>query len=125
MQRTSFPVCTGTTVWVESLNQRRNAKGEREINAWPGTITKIGRKYFYVKVGAHEEKFDLATLQHQDDTYGPQYRLWANESAFQEWLSAEKKWNSIKQAISENYPQNLSCKQIQLIYEAVQKAGLL
>lgn len=125
MQTTSFPVCTGTTVWVESLDRRRNAKGERKINACPGTITKIGRKYFYVKVGTYEEKFDLATLQHQDDTYGPQYRLWASESAFQEWLSAEEKWNSIQKVISKNYSQDLSCEQIQLIYEAIQKAGLL
>lgn len=66
----------GDKVWLFKIN-RQDKTSDRY-----GQVTKIGKKFFYVKFGNHcEIRFDIATLRHDNGGQGSNYELHISQEA--------------------------------------------
>lgn len=80
----------GDKVWVFNMDRRDKARDRY------GEITKVGKKYFYVKTGIHsEERFYIETLQHDGGECSPYLELYPSQEACEYHKEAEEKKRAI------------------------------
>jgi len=82
----------GDEVYVVSLSFIDRVKGE----PIQGEVTKVGRKYFYVKFGWQTERFYIKDNRH--DRYSPMYRLFPSMQAFKDHVAYGKLFGKLQQA---------------------------
>lgn len=89
----SFPVKTykavvGDELWLYNIDRRDKAKDRY------GKVTRIGRKFFYMKTGIYsEERFDINTLKHDNGEDSPYYELYTSKEACEYHQKAvESRW---------------------------------
>lgn len=81
---------TGQRVFARRVEKHRTTPVPR--NPFPGTVTKVGRKYVYVRLDnkTHDIKFRLACPHRQvfDEGYAPDYVLYNDEEAVRNYWHA-------------------------------------
>lgn len=76
----------GACVWIFNKDRRDKA------NDRYGEITRVGKKYFYVKAGMHNEvRFEIHTLVHDNGECSPRYELYSTQEICELHKDAEKK----------------------------------
>lgn len=76
----------GDNVWIFNKDRRDKA------NDRYGEITRIGKKYFYVRFGIYNEaRFETTTLIHDNGKCSPRYELYPSQEACEFHKEAEKK----------------------------------
>lgn len=80
----------GDNVWIFNKDRRDN------VNDRYGEVTRIGKKYFYVKAGLHkEERFKISTLAHDNGECSPRYELYPSQEICEFHKEAEKRRSAI------------------------------
>lgn len=85
-----------------------------------GVVEKIGKKYFYVKVGFGSEKFDNDTgLCINDYNYG--YLLFESEEAYKKYKEADANYHEIYMYFHDNsfFRSKLSFEEIEKIWNII------
>lgn len=76
----------GDNVWIFNKDRRDKA------NDRYGEITRIGKKYFYVRFGIYNEaRFETTTLIHDNGKCSPRYELYPSQEVCEFHKEAEKK----------------------------------
>lgn len=102
----------GDKVWLFNTD-RRDKSSDRY-----GEVTKIARKFFYVKSGIHsEERFYIDTLKHDNGEYSSSYELFASREACEFCKKAAEN----RRAISNHLYQFLTDEEACELYERLSK----
>lgn len=100
----------GDNVWI--FNKDRRDK----VNDRYGEITKIGKKYFYVRTGVHSEtRFEISTLAHDNGECSPRYELYPSQEICEFHKDAEKK----KHVLSDSLLMYLTDEEATSLYNAL------
>lgn len=91
-ERNIFPIEVGMRVY---LQPKGNLAARHYPPQW-GEIVKIARKYFYVEMGNHREKFSLADFKNANEDCNSAWIIWPNEEAYNAWVIREEKLSKIK-----------------------------
>lgn len=102
----------GDKVWLFNTDRRDRASDRY------GEVTKIARKYFYVKSGTYlEERFHMDTLRHDSGEYSPCYELFVSKEA----CEFSKKAEENRRAISNHLFRFLTDEEAFELYERLSK----
>lgn len=114
MKTKQFSISVGLPVYLEPTG---NATRSRNPELIPGTISKIGRKYFYVtsehRLWGGEAKFDKETFTCWDVDYNYGYRIYLNPEWYEWERDRVKKLAEIKNLLSrmgDEVPHGVICK---------------
>ena len=114
MKTKQFSISIGLPVYLEPTG---NATRSRNPELIPGTISKIGRKYFYVtseqRLWGGDAKFDKETFVCWDSDYNYGYRIYLKPEWYEWEQDRVKKLAEIKNLLSrmgDEIPHGVICK---------------
>ncbi|WP_289026429.1 hypothetical protein [uncultured Flavonifractor sp.] len=112
-----FPIEAGMQVFLQPTGNLARMKRQPRH----GTISKIGRKYFYVDMGVRQtEKFSLETFENVNEDCNSAWVLWESEASYQRWLGHCEKFRSIRDFFRRCRAEDVPSKVLDRVYELVQ-----
>lgn len=119
MKTKHFSISVGLTVYLEPTG---NATRSKTPDLIPGTISKIGRKYFYVTSQQHlwggEAKFDKETFTCYDTENNYGYRIYLKPEWYEQEKDRIEKLAEIKNLLS-RAGEDLPCGVVFKIHEVL------
>lgn len=108
----TYKLQVGDKVWLFNTDRRDKASDRY------GEVTKIARKYFYVKSGIHsEERFYMDTFKHDNGECSPCYELFVSKEACEFCQKAKEN----RRAIGNRLLQFLTDEEVCELYETLSK----
>ncbi len=121
-----FPISVGQQVYCTPHGN--NARSWDGVTAKVGTITRIGRKYFYVGLGSREVvPFTQSTFESRCEDENSHYTLWASIDDWHEFRRAQEEFSDICNFVKQQqFYQNeyADVQVIHKIYQILHEAGL-
>lgn len=96
----------GRTFYLFNID-RRDKSNDKEVS-----VSKIGKKYFYVNCGYQELKFDIKTRVHINTPYSPRYVLYSSKQECEYHFETGRR----RRAISDRLYQFLTMEEVNEIY---------
>ncbi len=117
MKTAKFPIGIGMTVYLEPTG---NAKGYHEKGALLcGTVSKIGRKYFYVTAArswGEEAKFDKETFRCWDGNNNYGYNIYLTPEDYEHEQTRQAHLQGIRD-LTDRYRDELPANIVSAMYE--------
>lgn len=118
----------GTKVILEPGGNARR----RHVDYMPGTITKVGRTYFYVSVYGDESnpdrnpiRFEKATLKHSDpNDCNTRYNVYESMEQYQEHVDLIKMTKALRQYFT-NFTTQYEYSTIKKVYDIMLEDGAI